>query len=434
MTSTDVHMISPGTRGNVQQTIEAGLCVSCGMCLGVCSQGAITWQYKNGQYQPVIADNCSNCGKCATVCPGINVDLCEFIRHIDANYPVKLDELIRGNCLGCYVGYSQNEAVRQSGTSGGVLTQLMVNALDNGFEGCFVAGAIDRVNRHYKLMFTNCESGLRATAGSKYLPVSAEDILFTLRSNQRAKIIVVGTPCQFYGLKRAMAKEGLSDKNVYFLGLFCDRTMSQEFLRFIERKYGKGQEITGFEYRSKTQRGWPGNMLAVFNSRRVGINRRVRMALKEVFGLKRCGLCFDKFNTLADIAFGDCYIKRFRDKLGMSNIIVRTKKGKKLLDECNSGINLTEIDPDEIFQSQSASLKKAAFVVGREIYDNAQLVDSRGVNQEMLAKAQKSYQLMQGGNVSDTMANKTILRKRIQRITASILRCVKLVTQQANNE
>jgi coenzyme F420-reducing hydrogenase beta subunit len=59
------------------------------------------------------------------------------------------------------------------------------------------------------------------------------------------------------------------------------------------------------------------------------------MFCKRYFGLNRCLYCYDKLNNLADISFGDCYIKGKTDKEGKSNIIIRTGKGEQIFNRCS---------------------------------------------------------------------------------------------------
>ena len=60
---------------NVANT-DKHLCCSCGICEGVCNQGAITMKENvEGFYVPEIDMNkCNNCGLCYAVCPGDKIN------------------------------------------------------------------------------------------------------------------------------------------------------------------------------------------------------------------------------------------------------------------------------------------------------------------------------------------------------------------------
>jgi hypothetical protein len=90
--------------------------------------------------------------------------------------------------------------------------------------------------------------------------------------------------------------------------------------------------------------------------------------------LKRCLYCFDKFNVLADIAFGDCYIGGKRNKQGLSNIIVRTSKGASFLEKCGVDLKLVPELPNVILESQQSSAKAACFWAGEKIHTHRKAV------------------------------------------------------------
>ena len=121
----------------------------------------------------------------------------------------------------------------------------------------------------------------------------------------------------------------MSDADLLFFGLFCDKTEKYSIYSHFEDKYGSFQSL---HFRDKAISGWPGNVLITQNGRSVDISREERMAVKEKFQMNRCRYCFDKLNMLADISFGDCYVAGCEDKLGRSSIVVRTKKGENVFD------------------------------------------------------------------------------------------------------
>ena len=76
-------------------------------------------------------------------------------------------------------------------------------------------------------------------------------------------------------------------------------------------------KLIGFKYRVKDKNGWPGDSKLIYNSgKEFLLDRRYRVTCKRYFDLNRCHYCYDKLNSLADISFGDCYVKGKGDKKG----------------------------------------------------------------------------------------------------------------------
>ncbi|WP_066632804.1 Coenzyme F420 hydrogenase/dehydrogenase, beta subunit C-terminal domain [Desulfolucanica intricata] len=338
----------------VEKTVRLGLCVSCGICKAACPQGAIRLDYTRGQYCPVVLEKCNLCGLCLKVCPGIEIRFADFNKNKIINIS---NDLILGPVINAYICFTKDKKIRNIATSGGVITSLIIELLNSkNYQGAFVLPFTEASTNLQKTIYTNDIETIMSASKSKYLPASVENVIEHLKKIKTSSI-VVGTPCQIYGIKKYMKTSGIQDSNTLFLGLFCDKTLNYNALNYFECIYGKGRKIKKFEYRSKEKDGWPGHTKIVFdNKEELFVHRKVRMELKKFFQLKRCLFCLDKFNRLADISFGDCYIPGKESILGKSNIIVRTEKGLNALNYSNN-IVLEEIDPNYIVSSQKLNQK-----------------------------------------------------------------------------
>jgi len=138
-----------------------------------------------------------------------------------------------------------------------------------------------------------------------------------------------------------------------YFGLFCDRTLNFNFLKYMEDQFGKSNEnLVDIDYRNKEKRGWPGDVKLYFDSgRETIVNRSERIKVKDYFQLERCLYCVDKLNRRADISFGDCYIHG-KDYPERTSVIVRTSKGKKIFDKYSHlfEVNKSSIEGIEIVQ------------------------------------------------------------------------------------
>ncbi|HPP66766.1 MAG TPA: Coenzyme F420 hydrogenase/dehydrogenase, beta subunit C-terminal domain, partial [bacterium] len=341
---------------NVMKTRELDLCTSCEICFAVCSVGAITMEYRLGQFFPTVDEKkCIKCGLCLKLCPGINIMPFIFEHKKVPN------NIFDGNYLECYTAYSNDRKIRKNSTSGGLITDLVVGLVKNKeFDGAFVLDFDKLDGKSARLKCTNNIDEIFKSAKSKYIPASVYNIIKTLKERNNNSYIIIGTPCQIWGIKNFIKNLRLSEINLLFLGLFCERTLNFNLIQYFEDMYKKSNEkIVKFEFRTKEKYGWPGNSKLYFNSgRELIVSRNVRMQLKEFFQLNRCLFCVDKLNELADISFGDCYIEGKNDINGRSTVIIRTKKGKEIFDRYSYLFTFEKETIEEIRKSQHLIEKK----------------------------------------------------------------------------
>ncbi|NQE52426.1 Coenzyme F420 hydrogenase subunit beta [ANME-1 cluster archaeon GoMg3.2] len=341
---------------NVMKTRELDLCVSCEICSAACPKGAVTMENKFGQFLPTVDDEkCTNCGLCLEICPGIDID--PFgLRHEKIS-----DNTFDGPCLEGYTAYSNDPEIRKNSASGGLITNLITELIkDKEFDAAFILDFDKFDDKPARLKATDNINEILKAAKSKYIPASVYNIIKTLKKENGKKYIIVGTPCQIYGIKKFIKKFNISEENYLFLGLFCEKTLKFNILRYFEDNYGKSTEkLTKFDFKNKGKNGWPGDSKLYFDSgRNLFVDRKVRMQLKRFFQLNRCLFCFDKLNRLADISFGDCYIEGKGDFNGKSSVIVRTKKGREIFDKYSYLFTLEKESIEEIRKSQHLIDKK----------------------------------------------------------------------------
>lgn len=335
---------------NVMKTKELNLCLSCEICAAGCPLSAISMEYWNGQFLPKVEDEkCAKCGLCLKICPGIDIDPLELLyKNFDLN-------LLDGPCIESYTAYCNNQNIRKISTSGGLITALILELIKKKeFDAAFILPFNKFTGHPARLESTDIADEIISAAQSKYIPSSVYNVIKALQGKNGMKYISVATPCQIYGIKKFINENKINDKKIVFLGLFCDRTLNFNVIRYFENTYKKAQEnLIRFEFRTKEKSGWPGISKMHFDSgREKFIDRDVRIKLKKFFQLHRCLFCLDKLNRFADISFGDCYIRGKSDSDGKSNVIIRTEIGKQIFDKYSYLFRLEKEDVNSIRESQ----------------------------------------------------------------------------------
>jgi len=276
-------------------------------------------------------------------------------------FPEAKEDFYLGRYIDCYAGYSKNFDIRYHCASGGITSQLLIFMLENNIiDGALVSRFGKDPIRPESFIATSKEEVLEAK-GSKYCPVSLDAGLRQILSCN-GKFAVVGLPCQIHGFRKVEELiPSLKEKIFIYIGLICSSTRSFLATDYTFTKFGvKRNEIKNFTYRDE---GYLGNMVINLKD---GRNIKCPYAdyyleWRSFFIPHRCTLCIDHAAELSDISVGDIYIpKYYDDKIGINSIIIRSKKGKDILDNAfrNKLIWIEYVDKKEVIRSQLVSLMR----------------------------------------------------------------------------
>lgn len=324
---------------NIEEVYKDGLCTGCGTCAGMCPTDAIEMviDQKKGIYKPLIDnEKCTNCELCYKICPGHSVDFKELNEFVFGKQP---ENILLGNYTNCYTGHSTDYNIRYNASSGGLVTQLLIFALEEGI----IDGALVTRMKKDKLLepesfIARTNEEIIETMGSKYCPVPANIALKEiLNSKEGEKFAVVGLPCHIHGIRKAeQINKKLKDKIVLHLGIFCSTTCNFFGTKFvISKRLGVNiEDVKDIKYRGK---GWPGGMSIQLKN-----NKEKFILLSEywdsnfsAFTPSRCRLCIDNTAELADASFADYRGKEIslNEKIGKTSILSRSINTEKILQQ-----------------------------------------------------------------------------------------------------
>jgi len=359
---------------NIKGVVKDELCTGCGTCIALCPTEALelTINEKKGIYEPKMnEEKCNNCGICLNVCPGYEVNFKELNLEIFGKEP---EDALIGNYLDCYIGHATDYDIRYNSSSGGLVTALLIFALE---EGLIDGALVTRMKKDNPLepepFIARTKEEIIEASKSKYCPVPANIALKEiLASKEEERFAVVGLPCHIHGIRKAeQINKNLKEKIVLHFGLLCGHApnfMGTEF--FLQKLNIKKEDVKKLDYRGK---GWPGNITITLKDdreiviSRVGsersrsLNLHYETAFHLHFFQKRCLVCCDGICELADISFGDTWMLPelvSDEKIGKSLIISRTEIGERVLQNATyKGIvELENIGHDKTIQSQGEML------------------------------------------------------------------------------
>lgn len=346
------------------EIINKGLCCGCGTCAGVCPHGAIKMTLSKGLFKPQINPAlCVDCQICLKACPGGNVNLNELQLKVFGKKPVNRT---MGNYLACYSGYALDDEIRFNSASGGIITQLLIFALENRI----IDGAIvTRMNPENPLepeaFIARTREELVEASKSKYCPVAANTCLHQVLQED-GRYALVGLPCHIIGARKAEAiLKTLENRIVLKFGLLCSHAVDFEGVSFLLKKLGVAErQVNRMSYRGQ---GWPGYLVIETKD-----NRKISIPLvgswhaywplfsSFFFTPMRCTMCPDQAAELADLSFGDAWLSEMRsDRKGSSIVISRSKMGQRLLEmaETSGAVALTPLDISRAEESQLVNLR-----------------------------------------------------------------------------
>lgn len=304
------------------------------------------------------------------------------------------DALI-GEHLSCHSGFANNQKIRRDSSSGGIITTLLIFALENKIIDGAIVARIKKDNVFLPEFFVaRTKEEIISASGSKYGLADLAPILKKIASSSEFnKLAFVGLPCQISVLKNlSKSNPSLNKKIVLSLGLFCGHRPSKEGIDFFLKKNNiEKKQVKHISYRGD---GWPGSVkITLLNGQIKSLPFPLfwSTACNLFFFQKACIACTDCLSENADISFGDAWLKEFKgDNIGRSILVCRTERGSEVLKAAKSAdvINIDDISSGKIIQSQIINiyLKKKCFrsnrpdLIDRLIFRAFKLFSSAGTN------------------------------------------------------
>jgi len=349
-------------KSNISDVYESKLCTGCGTCEGICPSFAIEIIKDDlqGIYIPKVNINkCNYCGICLKCCPGWSLDFIKLNQKIFGKQP---ENPLIGNYIDCHIGHANDNDLRWKASSGGVLTQLLIFAMENKLINGVILTRMSQKNPLEPEVFIarNREDVISAT-GSKYCPVPVNIKLKEVLKDENGKFALVGLPCHIQAFRKSeLINSKLKDKIILVFGLFCNHCPKFTATEYLLKKLNiNKEEITDISYRGS---GWPGKMTILLNDEKkllMDQSKYWNWGFGEFFIPLRCTFCLDGLSEFADISFGDAWLPELKiDKLGTSIIVVRTEKGQQIIQEAinEKKVDLELINSDKVIRSQNHML------------------------------------------------------------------------------
>lgn len=343
----------------MKDIIKKENCTGCMACKSICPKKAITIKIQEDgfSYPEIDETKCIKCGLCKKVCPVIN--------------QLKENE----NEIEVYACKNKNEEIRMESSSGGIFTMIAQWILNQ-------KGVVFGVKLNEDLeavhSYTENEEGIEDFRGSKYVQSqignSYQDVKLFLEQDR--KVLFTGTPCQVEALLSYLGKEY---SNLYTQDFICHGVPSPAvWKRHLENKKAQtGEMPTKVEFRKKDNLGWQNfEVYYKYEQTEERIMHKedsyMRLFLDNVILRKSCYHCqFKKLKRKSDITLADFWgiskiYPAFADKMGVSVVLVNSKKGQAIFEQIKEQLIFCEAKMEDVVKYNSPICKSVSYNKERE--------------------------------------------------------------------
>lgn len=349
---------------NIDSVVSNDLCTQCGACVAMCPHDNITierdehWRF----FPQVTAEEpcIKHCKSlCVEICSGVHEDSSLWKKQpiVEKDY----DEWCAGPVLKTYIGYSNEEAIRSRGTSGGLITGLLVYMLESGkIDGALLVGPNKSHPLQHDIMIARTRQEIEDAWGSKYYPMPIGQ-KFDELINKKEKYAVVLLGCHMRALRLMERRIPLLRTSVVLrIGIICGYCSGFKATVDQAQEWGVKDlhQITRIDYRDGK---WPGNVriqTPELDEQTVIYNFLSRLPFTTNH---RCMICSDLMNETADITLGDAWLKELttRKDEGWSVIAVRNPAAIPLIEEAqrDGAVYLEEADTETFVRSQEKPMR-----------------------------------------------------------------------------
>lgn len=346
------------------KVIAGNYCIGCGACAAMQPESIELQRPQNGLYRPEPRPGAA-LDMAERVCPFTSAgeDEDTLGRELFGDAPHHSAYL--GHYREIWAGHVVEEPYRAAGSSGGMGTWLLAEALRQG--------VVDRVI-HVRARegspgeplfgYEISEHLAQVQAGSKsrYYPIEISQVVRQVHETP-GKYAFVGIPCFLKALRNICANDPvMNERVIFFVGLFCGHMKTADFAASLAWQLGIApDDLAAVDFRRKlANRGANDYGFSASD----GAGRQVEAPMADLFGREwglgffkpqACEFCDDVVGELADISVGDAWLPQYvGDPKGTNVLIVRTAAAAGLVAAAHGDkrLDIEPLSAEDAYKSQ----------------------------------------------------------------------------------
>ncbi|MDY6930843.1 MAG: Coenzyme F420 hydrogenase/dehydrogenase, beta subunit C-terminal domain [Halobacteriota archaeon] len=328
-----------GAKELEKEVINAGLCTSCGACVGICPYINVV------KDRTVIIEPCGiTDGRCYTFCPRTFSDLSALSEMV---FGSKRSDFTMGYYISVKMVQATDPEVRSSSQYGGVVSSLLSHALNTGLiDEAVLTNPFDNSFMPNPCIARN-EDEVFKCGRSNYVASPTLKSLNEALKDADGGIGVVGTPCQVVAIRKMQMHDPSIEHIKFVIGLFCTWAMPyKDFYDYLSDKI----DLDSVERLDIPPP--PEETLVVTSG-----EEEVKFPLEDIREIVKegCKICYDMTSEFADVSVG--MVEGMDD---WNTLIVRTERGARLVESAISEgvIRVEPLDDARHDHLQEASLNK----------------------------------------------------------------------------
>lgn len=370
--------------------VKGGFCIGCGVCTAFDSRIQMKLN-EYGLYVATLNDESAVAEPIASrVCPfADNVpdenELGREIFGVEKNFDSHL-----GYYVANYAGWVVEENFREKGSSGGLVSWLLVELLDKGLVDFVVHVSPRQVNDNGDPLFgftiSTTSDEARSNAKSRYYPVEMSGVVAEILKHP-GRYAVVGIPCFVKALRLASRESSiLKERLTFAIGIVCGHLKSTSFAELFAWQCGiTPNELCGIDFRTKLLGRSASNYAVTATGEREGQIITVMKPMSELFGsnwghgffkYKACDFCDDVVGETADISIGDAWLPQYESDSGGTNVVVvRSSILNSIISDAAmiGRLHLENLSAEKVIASQAGGFRHRRDGLAFRLYFNDQI-------------------------------------------------------------
>jgi len=299
----------------LENVVLKEICAGCAACVLVCPYSCLEYF----EEKPNLIKKCETCGICPRVCPRFDFSQATLEKMVFQREH-KLDEEF-GIYRRLVIARASDENILHACQDGGVVSALLIHALNNGIIDSAVVSATSQEKPLFpipKLVSTPQE--VLECAGTRYMYSPNLLALGEAIRQKRKSLAFVSTPCQIQAIRKieAFPLKKYSNLIKFTIGLMC--TESFTYAGLMQKHI---QETLGVNLSNVKKINIKGKVLV---TTKTGETKAIPLQEAKQYTRKGCLPCTDFSAELADISTGGLGLS------GWTFTIIRTSKGEEVFD------------------------------------------------------------------------------------------------------